>query len=364
MTRKIVGAFLVLLLLASVAWTGSYLYRKSSKPPHVYPTVKPAVGDVVKKTVATGSVRPRQEVAVKPQVSGIVEKLFVEPGQAVARGDSIAKVDIVPNLVSLNEANSRVRRARIAVADAERELERNRGLRQDGVISLQTLQQLEVAADRAREELVAAIDHAELVRKGATARDAEDSNTLVKATATGMVLEVPVEPGDSVIEANTFNDGTTIATIADMDELIFKGKVDESEVAKLKPGMELVLTIGAIEGKTFKATLEHIAPKGVEENGAIQFEIRAALAPEKDAFIRAGLSANADIVLDRRQQVLTLDESCLQFEGGKAYVEVETAPQVFERRPIETGLSDGLRIEVVSGLTAGDSVKDAAKGAS
>ena len=364
MTRKIVGAFLILLLVASVAWTGSYLYKKSKKPPRVYPTVKPEVADVVKKTVATGSVKPRQEVAVKPQVSGIVERLFVEPGQTVKQGDSIAKVGIVPDQVTLNQAKSRVRQARIVVADAERELERNRGLRQDGVVSLQALQQLEVAAERAKEELVAAIDHAELVRKGATAKDAEDSNTLVKATATGMVLEVPVEPGDSVIEANTFNDGTTIATIADMDELIFKGKVDESEVAKLKPGMELVLTIGAIEGKTFKATLEHIAPKGVEENGAIQFEIRAALAPDPDAFIRAGLSANADIVLDRRQQVLNLDESALVFDGGKTYVEVETAPQVFERRAIETGLSDGLKIEVVSGLAATDKVKDAAKGAS
>ncbi len=213
-------------------------------------------------------------------------------------------------------------------------------------------------AQQAEEELAAASDNLEIVRRGTSGRVGSASTTLVRATIAGTVLEVPVEVGSSVIEANNFNDGTTIASIADLGDMIFEGKVDESEVGKLEEGMALELTIGAVPDKKLAATLEHIAPKGVEEEGAIQFEIRAALAPQTDVFIRANYSANADIVLDRRDQVLAIDEGLLQFEGEKPYVEVETAPQVFERRDLVTGLSDGLQIEVVSGLAEGDKVKN------
>ena len=196
-----------------------------------------------------------------------------------------------------------------------------------------------------------------MIRSGVAARSGDASNTLVKATIDGMVLDVPIKEGTSVIESNTFNDGTTIASLADMDELIFEGKVDESEVGKLRPGMDIVLTIGALEPARFRAILEYIAPKGTEENGAIQFKIRAALREAGDALIRANYSANADIVLDRREQVLALKESLLQFDGEKAFVEVETVPQRFERREIRTGLSDGILIEIVAGLTKDDRVK-------
>ena len=227
----------------------------------------------------------------------------------------------------------------------------------DGTISASSFQTYQTALENTRSELRAASDNLDLIQKGISRTTGDASNTLVRSTISGTVLEVPVKVGNSVIETNTFNEGTTIATIADMGDMIFLGKVDESEVGKLKPGMTLLLTIGAVEGKKPEATLEHIAPKGVEKEGAIQFEIKAALKPIKDVVIRANYSANADIVLDRRDDVLALNESLLAFEDGKKFVEVETAPQKFEKREVKTGLSDGIQVEILSGLVEKDKVK-------
>lgn len=347
----------VVLVVSVFGGTLYYLWAKSRKPPEVWQTATPEVTDIVKKTVATGSVVPRKEVEIKPQVSGIVETLYVEPGQTVKRGAPVAKIRVIPQATSLASAENRVRLARINVENAEREYARNEGLFAQGILSEEEYRRRELERDRAKAELDAALDNLDVVLKGTTQRGGETSNTIVRATIDGTILEVPVEEGNSVIEANTFNAGTTIATVADMDELIFEGKVDESEVGKLEPGMALELTIGAIEGKRFGAALEYIAPKGIEESGAIQFEIRAALERNPGALIRANYSANADIVLDRRSGVLAIDEGLLQFEGEETFVEVETAPQVFERRKVVTGLSDGIKIEIVEGLAETDRVK-------
>jgi HlyD family secretion protein len=241
--------------------------------------------------------------------------------------------------------------------DAEHELTRNDRLLAEGVIPDTVWRQAVLARDTAKEELAAAEDTLAVIRKGVPARSGEETNTLVRATMEGTVLDVPVKEGSPVIEANNFNDGTTIATLADMSELVFEGKLDESEVGKLRTGMDIELTIGALEPARFKAVLEHIAPKGIEENGAIQFRIRAALREVADATIRANYSANAEVVLDRRDKVLALKESLLQFEGDNATVEVEQAPQVFEKRTVKTGLSDGVMIEIVEGLGKDDHVK-------
>jgi HlyD family secretion protein len=275
--KRVLTGLLVLVLVSLFAGTLWYLWRKSQKPPVVYETETAAKADIVKKTVATGSVIPRREVAVKPQVSGIVEAIQVEPGRAVHRGDLLATIRVIPNTLSLAAAESRVKIARIRAKDAEREYERIQRLFDDGIVPETDFRRAVLAQDSAKEEQAAAEDNLEVVRKGVTARSGQSSNTLVRATIDGTVLDVPVKEGSSVIEANTFNDGTTIATLADMDELIFEGKVDESEVGKLRPGMAIVLTIGALEPARFEAVLEHIAPKGVEENGAIQFKVRAAL---------------------------------------------------------------------------------------
>lgn len=362
MIRKLFTAIGLLATIGLFVGTLVFLWKRSQVEPTIYDSREPFTATIIKKAVATGSVVPRKEVAMKPQVSGIVEELYVEPGVVIKKGDLIAKVAIVPNMVNLAQAESRVRRAEIGLDDAEKEYARNRQLFEEGVLSASAFLTYETGLKTAKEELVAANDNLALIREGARKSAGAATNTLVRATVEGMVLEVPIEEGDSVIEANTFNDGTTIASIANMDEMIFEGKVDESEVGKLEVGMPLVLTIGALDTERFDATLEYIAPKGVVENGAIQFEIRAALSLREGSFVRANYSANADIVLAKREDVLAIRESWMKTDGAETSVEVETGPQQFERRVIKTGLSDGITIEVLEGLTTADKVKDPSSG--
>lgn len=348
---------LIVIVLGIFGYTMYFLWEKSQEKPVVFETAKAMETNIIKKTTATGSVKPRQEIEIKPKVSGIIEEIFVEEGQILRKGDMIARVKIIPNMVNLNNAESRVDQARIQVEFNTTVFERQKDLYEKGVIALAEYQESETTFRNAQEELESAIENLELIRDGQTSNSTKTTNTLITSTIEGMVLEIPVEEGNSVIESNTFNDGTTIATVADMGEMIFEGKIDESEVGKIKEGMPLILTIGAIEDVEFEAELEHISPKGVEENGAVQFEIRAKVNLRNDYFIRAGYSANAAIVLDRRDSVLAISESLLQFEGDTVYVEVETSPQIFEKRYVETGLSDGINIEVVKGISEEDLIK-------
>ncbi|MEM1177404.1 MAG: efflux RND transporter periplasmic adaptor subunit [Acidobacteriota bacterium] len=356
--KKVFGFLVALVFVAAFGFTLFYLYGKSQQAPVTFETEPPAVSDIVQKTVATGSVVPRREVEIKPRISGIVGELLVEEGDLVRRGEVVAKIRVVPNMVALNEAENRLALAEITLENAKRDLERNRPLAAEGTIPESALQRFELDLATAEEAFRGAESNLQIVKEGTTS-SAEASKPLATATIEGMVLEVPVEVGNSVIEANTFNDGTTLLTVADMDEMVFEGKVDESEVGKLELGMEMLLTVGALEEERFQARLEHIAPKGVEEDGAIQFEIRAAIELTDGQFLRANYSANADIVLDRRDQVLAVREALLQFDdGGDPFVEVETAPQQFEKRPVELGLSDGLTVEVLGGVQDGDRIKD------
>ena len=354
-----IGIFLILaVIVAFMAGTGYFLYSKNQTPEITYETETPSVRDVVRKTVATGSVVPRKEVDIKPQVTGIINKLYVEPGDQINRGDLIARIEIIPDMVNLNNAENRLRRAKIQLENAKRDFERNEPLLKDGVIAEATFQQVELDYLNAQEELNAAQDNLDLIRKGTTKRSGANTNNNVRATISGMVLDIPVEEGNSVIEANTFNEGTSIAVIADMREMIFEGTVDESEVGKLSPGMDLVLTIGAIDDQRFDAVLEYIAPKGVEENGAIQFEIRAAVKLKEGQFIRANYSANADIVLERRDSVLTIPEAVLQFKGDSTYVEIAEGKGQYRKQPVEVGLSDGIHIEVLEGIDQDTEIKN------
>ncbi|MDY0102124.1 MAG: efflux RND transporter periplasmic adaptor subunit [Lentimicrobium sp.] len=355
--KKVLKIILGIAILVVFAGTIVYLYQKSQAKPVVFETSTASVTDIVKKTVATGKVVPRKEIEIKPQISGIISELYVEPGEKVKIGDMIAKVRIIPNMISLNEAESRLDRAKISLDDASKNYDRQKILFEGKVIAVAELQNYEVALKTARQDVSAAENNLQLIREGITKNAGSASNTIIRSTIAGMVLTVPVEVGNSVIESNTFNDGTTIATVADMGEMIFKGKVDESEVGKLHEGMGLILTVGAIDAENFSAELEHISPKGIEENGAIQFEIRAAVSLKDNLFIRAGYSANADIVLERRDSVLAVQESLVKYEGDSAFVEVETAPQSFEKRFIKTGLSDGVNVEVLDGITKKDKLK-------
>ncbi|MCW3786726.1 efflux RND transporter periplasmic adaptor subunit [Plebeiibacterium sediminum] len=355
--KKFFKIVLGLLMVAVFAWVVFYLYNQSKKSPVVFQTESPKVTDIVKKTVATGSVVPRQEIEIKPQESGIITEIYVEPGDKLKKGDLIAKIQIIPEMVQVNNAESQLEKAQIRFKNAELEFNRKKELYKSGVIAESVYLEEQMAYDNAKVDLQAADNNLQLIKEGVTKKMGAHTNTIIKATIEGMVLDVPVEVGNSVIKSNTFNDGTTVAILADMGEMIFEGKVDETEVGKIKEGMDLVLSIGAIENEKFDAKLEYISPKGVEENGAIQFEIKADVNLKEGQFIRAGYSANADIVLDKRDRVLAINEKLLQFSNDTAFIEVEVADQIFEKKFIETGLSDGIQIEVKQGLTKDDKIK-------
>lgn len=349
MMKKILLSLLVLIILVLFVGTGWFLYDKSNEKPVTYDTDSLYVTDIVKKTVATGSIKPRKEIEIKSQVSGVVESIFVEAGNIVKEGQLLAKIRIIPNLVSVNNAVSQLNQAKLNLENARQEFERQSKLNEQKIISDMEYNQFKLDYKLAQEAVDAAENNLQLVKEGASRQPGQVSNE-VRATSSGMVLDVPVEEGSFVIETNTFNEGTTIMAIADMNDMIFEGTVDESEVGKIKEGMPLELTVGALQEETFHATLEYISPKGTDDQGAIKFEIRAAMKLPEDHFIRAGYSANADIVLDKKENVLAVKESNLILEEGKAYLEVLVGEQEFERREITTGLSDGIQIEVIKGV--------------
>ena len=360
--KKVFRIAVVVLIIALFIGIIVFLYQKSKAKPVVYNTKSPEITDIIKKTVATGSVVPRKEIAIKPQgVSGIIETLYVEAGAMLKKGDKIAKIKIIPDMINLNSAESRVNVAQINFEDSELNYNRDKALFDKKVISATDFQKTQLSYRNSRVELQTAKDNLQLIKEGATKNSKKSTNTIIRSTIQGMILDIPVKEGNSVIQSNSFNDGTTVAIVADMGEMIFQGKVDETEVGKITQGMNLELTIGAIEDVKFDAHLEYISPKGVEENGAIQFEIKASVKLRKDFFIRSGYSANAEIVLERREKVLTVNESLLEFKNDSTFVEIETSEQVFEKRFIKTGISDGINIEVLEGITKEDKLKGAKK---
>ena len=355
--RRFFGILTVLILVVSFFGVGYILIKKSMKPTVIYESKKPFYTDIISKTVATGSITPRKEIDLKSQVSGVVEKLYVEAGEVVKANDVIAKIKIIPDVVMLNGAEMRLKTAFINYKNADIEMKRQQQLYEEDVISEQDYNQYLLQFELRKQEVEAAEINLDLVKEGASKNTGTVSN-IVRSTAGGMVIDVPVKEGSFVIESNTFNEGTTIATVANMNDLIFEGKVDESEVGKIREGMNLDLKIGALQDEKISAELEYISPKGIEEDGAIQFEIKAAVKLKNDLFLRAGYSANADIVLEKRDSVLAVKESDLLFKDGKAYVEIETGEQQFKKQEIETGLSDGINIEILSGITANQKIKE------
>ncbi len=357
--KKSVTIIILLLIVIVFGSSMYYLYQKNSEDPVVYETEKPSKQNIVRKAVATGSILPLEEVLIKPNISGVIEEVYVEGGDYVKSGDLLAKIKVVPNLNALNDAQNIIDDAKITLNDQQRNFQRQKALFDKGVISQADLERAEVSNDQAKQAYQAAVKRFDIVKTGTTSGYRSAANTLIRATVSGMVLDVPVEKGNQVIESNNFNEGTTIAAIADVEKMIFEGKVDESEVGKITEDLPLEITVGAIEDQVFNAVLDYIAPKGVEENGAIQFEIKGTLNKQDTTFIRAGLSANASIILARADSVLALKEALVQFdtETKKPYVEVATGEQQFERRDIELGISDGIFVEVKSGISAEDSIK-------
>ncbi|GAK52582.1 methyl-accepting chemotaxis sensory transducer [Candidatus Moduliflexus flocculans] len=362
MFKKIFYTLLVLLFLALFVGTGWFLYQKSQKPPVIFSTSSPVMGNIEQVTVASGTIVPRKEVTIKPKISGIINEISVKAGDVVRKGDVLAKIRIVPNLVNLNEAENRLEKAKIQYDNAKVELQRQRRMLEQKLVPEKEFSRYELEFENANADLQAAQKNLTLLKEGVAKKESKENNTLVESTVAGTILNVPIKEGATVVETNSYNEGTTIAVVADMSSLVFEGTIDESDVGKLHEGMEINLTIGAIEKETFRATLEYIAPKGEKEaNGsAVKFQIKAAVEPKEGVVIRAGYSANGKIVLARRENVLTLKEGLIQYDDEqKPFVEIETAPQQFEKRPIKIGLSDGINAEIVSGLSEKDHIKDA-----
>lgn len=347
------------LLVFGILFAAVFFVKSNAKSPIVYETDKVFKTTIEQKTVATGKVIPRDEVLVKPQISGIIDKIFVEEGANIKAGELIAKIKVVPNEQALVAARGRVSNAEFALNNAKIEYERNKTLFERGVVSNQDFLNIELRYNQAKQELANAQNDYRIIKNGSVGSGSL-ANTDIRATVSGTILEIPVKEGDQVIQANNFNDGTTVATIADMSKMIFEGKVDEAEVGKLKIDMPLKVSFGAIQNKEFDAVLKFVAPKGVEEAGAVQFKIEGEVdLSGADNFIRAGYSANASIVLDKKENVNAIKEALLQFDKKteKPYVEVEVGEQKFERRDVEIGISDGINVEIISGLTDKDKIK-------
>ena len=353
---------LIMAALIAVVFVGTFvfLYQKSQPKPVVYSEFTPKVTDISKVTVITGKIEPRDEVSVKPQISGIITHLYKQAGDMVSAGEVIAKVKVIPDMGQLSSAEARVRLAGINLKQAQVDFDREESLYRQRLVSEEEYDKQKQALSQAREEMAAAQDALEVVRDGVSKSNANASSTLIRSTISGLILDVPVKVGNTVVLSNTFNDGTTIATVANMNDLIFRGNIDETEVGRLVEGMPMKITVGALQDLRFDAVLEYVSPKAVENNGANQFEVKAAVTAVRDGKIRSGYSANAEIVLAKAEGVLSVPESAIEFSGDSTFVYVVggTGEQkTYRRTQVVTGLSDGVNIEIKSGITTKDKVR-------
>jgi len=360
--KKILKIFIFLIFGIVLIGTFVFLWNKSRVKEIKYETVLPEIKTIEKKTIITGKVEPRNEVAIKPQISGIIVELYKEAGQLIKAGDIIAKVKVIPDIAQLNSAESRLKTTEINLEQAQNNFDRVEKLFNSGVSSKETYEQAQTQLKTAKEEYNNAQENLQIIKEGISKSTAQYSNTLVKSTVSGMILDVPVKVGNSVIQANTFNDGTTIATIANMNDLIFVGQVDETEVGKISIGNHVKLIIGAIQEGDFEAQLEYISPKGMMENGATLFQVKAAVQKTSNGiFIRSGYSANGEIVTDKAEDVLTVPEFVLEFAADSTFVYVENLKkdekEKYIKTPVKIGLSDGFFVEIKDGINKETSLR-------
>lgn len=355
--RKLIVAVIIAVIFIG---TFVFLYQKSQPTPVVYNEFTPELKDIQKTTVITGKIEPRNEVTVKPQISGIITELYKEAGDMVQQGEVIAKVKVIPDMGQLSSAEARVRLADINLKQAQVDFSREESLYKQKLVSADEFDKIKQTLRQAKEEVVAAQDALDVVKNGVSKSNASASSTLIRSTITGLILDVPVKVGNTVVLSNTFNDGTTIATVANMNDLIFRGNIDETEVGRLVEGMPMKITVGALQDLSFEANLEYVSPKAVESNGANQFEVKAAVHVIKGGKIRSGYSANAEIVLAKASKVLSIPESAIEFSGDSTFVYVVKGSgekKTYDRRAVTTGLSDGVNIEIKKGISAKDKVR-------
>ena len=355
--KKAIKYIVVALIAAVLVGTFVFLYRKSQPEEIRYQELTASKQDIARTTVLTGKIVPRNEVNIKPQINGIIAEIFKEAGQMVQKGEVIARLTVIPDMNSLSAAQSRVRLSEINLKQAQTNFDREKALFEKKLISAEEYEKVEQALNQAKEEYAASQESLEVIRDGVSSKNATSSSTLIRSTITGLILDIPVKVGNSVIQANTLNDGTTVATIANMSDLIFEGQVDETEVGSLYEGMPLTITIGALRDYTFDASLEYISPKAVESNGANQFKVKAAVKVDSEHTIRSGYSANAQIELEKKQDILSVPESALEFIKEDAYVYIRQTDGTFKQTKVNTGLSDGVNIEIKSGVQEGDVVR-------
>lgn len=355
--KKVIKYIVIALVLVVLVGTFVFLYR-NSKPAEIrYQELAVQKRDIALTTVLTGKIVPRNEVNIKPQINGIIAEIFKEAGQMVQQGEVIARLTVIPDMNSLSAAQSRVRLSEINLKQAKTNFEREKALFEKNLISAEEYEKVEQQLSQAKEEYAASQESLEVIRDGVSSKNATSSSTLIRSTITGLILDIPVKVGNSVIQANTLNDGTTVATVANMNDLIFEGQIDETEVGSLYEGMPMTITIGALKDYTFDANLEYISPKAVESNGANQFKVKAAVKVDSEHVIRSGYSANAQIELEKKDGVLSVPESALEFIKEDAYVYTRQEDGTFKQTKIVTGLSDGVNIEVKEGLSEGDLVR-------
>lgn len=350
----------IILIAAIFIGTFMFLYQKSQPEVTEYEINEVMLKDLEKLTIVTGKIEPRDEVNIKPQISGIITELYKEAGQMVKKDEVIAKVKVIPDMGNLASAENRVKLANISLNQAQTDFDRMKNLYNEKVITAEDYEKAENALKNAKAELTAAKDALNIVREGVSLSNAQMSTTLIRSTIDGLILDVPVKVGNSVILSNSFNDGTTIATVADMSKLIFRGNIDETEVGRIVEGMPVVITVGAVQDLKLDATLEYISPKGVESNGANQFEIKAAITVPQGSTLRSGYGANAQIVLERATKATCVPEASIEFKADSTFVYVltDSVPvKKFKRQPVQTGLSDGINIEIKSGLKVGQKVR-------
>lgn len=362
--KKALMIFFIVLFVALLLGTFYFLWSKTRPVKEMY-TIEIAKMDTLeKRAVATGKIEPRDEVLIKPQISGIISDVYWEAGAMIKKGDVIARVKVIPDMGALSSAESRLALSKISRDQTQREHDRLKQLFESQVLSRDDFEKAHTSLLRANEELQTAQDNLEIVQNGIAKRNAELSNTQIRATVAGMILDVPVKVGNSVTMSNTFNDGTTIASIANMSDMIFRGTVDETEVGRIKEGMIVEIAVGALQDVKFGAVMEYISPKGIDANGVVNFEIKAAATIPDSVFVRAGYSANATIVIDRREGVLSVPESSVVFESGVPCIYVLTSAegasdQTFDRREVKLGLSNGINVEVLEGVTLEDKIRGA-----
>ena len=355
--KKVIKYIVVALIVVVLVGTFSFLYKNSQPQEIRYQELTASRMDIARTTVLTGKIVPRNEVNIKPQINGIIAEIFKEAGQMVQQGEVIARLTVIPDMNSLSAAQSRVRLSEINLKQAQTNFDREKALFEKNLISAEEYEKTEQALNQAKEEYAASQESLEVIRDGVSSKNATSSSTLIRSTITGLILDIPVKVGNSVIQANTLNDGTTVATVANMNDLIFEGQIDETEVGLLYEGMPMSITIGALRDYTFDANLEYISPKAVESNGANQFKVKAAVKVDSEHTVRSGYSANAQIVLEKINGVLSVPESALEFIKDEPYVYKKVMGNVYSPVKVTTGISDGVNIEIKSGISEGETVR-------